>query len=363
VVHVTASNPDRQRFIHRIGLAVLIIGVTLAAFGLLVVASQVALLAFAAILFAIFLDALASWVTRHLPVPHGVALALVIVAAMGLATGLGFLVGPPLYEQFVQLSRELPSAGRALVEDIGSQKLFQSFPPLSEIMTNSRLLGGVADVFTTVIAALAGALFLVVVGVFVAARPHAYIDPAVRLLPPPRRPAARQLLETIGSNLRHWLVARFISMFAIGVLTAIGLWIAGVPAWASLGLLAGVLSFIPNFGPILSALPGILLGLSQSPMTAVWAAVVYAGVQAVEGNVITPYAEQRAVALPAGFLLTVQLLLGLLAGILGMLVATPLCVVAVLAARELHVRRMEADVERRPTAPHLRADAQASGAS
>jgi predicted PurR-regulated permease PerM len=148
------------------------------------------------------------------------------------------------------------------------------------------------------------------------------------------------------------------------VLTGLGLWIVGVPAWASLGLLAGVLSFIPNFGPILSALPGILLGLSQSPMTAVWAAVVYIGVQLIEGNVITPYAEQRAVSLPAGFLLTVQLMLGLLAGVLGMLVATPLCVVAVIAIRDLHVARLERrEDDRRPSAPHLRAEAQASGAS
>jgi predicted PurR-regulated permease PerM len=130
-------------------------------------------------------------------------------------------------------------------------------------------------------------------------------------------------------------------MLTVGVLTGLGLWAVGIPAAASLGVLAGVLSFVPNLGPVLAALPGILLGLAEGPMTAVWAMAIYVGVQILEGNLITPMAERSAVSLPPGLIITAQLLLGLLAGPIGLLVATPLLAVVVLAVGELYVVPME----------------------
>lgn len=360
---------DTRRFVHRVGLATLVIGIVLAAFGLLVVVGQVLLLAFAGILGAILLDALTSTITHNTRIPHGPALALVLLGFAGIATGLGFVVGPPLYDQFAQLARDLPTVVRGLAEDFGRQKIVQSLPATSDWLASSNLLGGVAGVFTTVGTFLVGIFFAGVVALFVAVRPQAYIDPVVRLFPVDKRPTVRRLVGLYGQNLRAWLVTRIVSMTVIGVLTSIGLWIAGVPAFASLGLLAGVLSFIPNVGPVLSALPGILLGFSEGPMTAVWALVVYVGVQLIEGNFITPYAEQRAVSLPVAFILTVQLMMGILAGVLGLFVATPLCVIVVLTVQELHVARLEGRSEERKVeeqrapAPHVRAGAQATGAS
>jgi predicted PurR-regulated permease PerM len=354
---------DELPFVRRVGLALFIIVITLAALGLLVVATQVMLLAFAGILAAIFLDAFTSRITQHTRIPRLPALGLVILAGLGIATGLGFLVGPPLFDQFDHVARELPPVVRGLAEDIRRQKVFKALPSVDEFMAGHDVLGGVAGVFTTFGAGIAGFIFVAVIATFMAARPKAYVEPIVRLLPRPRRKMARDLFATIADALRHWLVARFVSMVVIGVLTGFGLWLAGVPAFASLGLLAGVLSFIPNFGPVLSALPGILLGLGESPMTAVWALLVYVGVQVLEGNFITPFAEQRAVSLPAAFLLTVELTMGLLAGVLGLLVATPLCVVVVLVIRDLHVLRIEAQEDRDAPPPQLRERAQASGAS
>lgn len=336
---------NRSRFIHRVGIAVVLIGATLAVFGLLLAATQVLLLAFAGILGGILLDAVASVLHRLTRLPRALALPLAILGVLGAVVGFGWLVGPRLWEQFQHLAQELPSAFRDLMQTVTGSKIGQwvddRLPPVSELLSGSSMMGEVAGIFSTMVGIIGGAIFVVVVSVYFAARPASYIEPAVRLVPPSHRPIAEHLLETVGHSLRSWLVARFVSMVAVGLLTGLGLWLLGIPAAASLGFVAGAFSFIPNLGPVLASLPGILLGLAESPMTAVWAALIYMGAQALEGNFITPYAEQQAVRLPPAFLLTVQLLMGLFTGILGLLVATPLVVVVVLTIRELYVGPME----------------------
>jgi len=333
-------------FKRRVGLVIVLGVTTLVLMGLFTFAIQVVLLTFAGILGGIMLSALTSQLTDRTPLPRWASLALVIVLLLGVTAGTMSLVGPALYEQSLHLSRELPSQARALTTQLESsrfaEEMLSQLPKPKEMLSGGgELAGQVATAFTSLAGVLVAGLFILVTSLFFAARPDKYIDPMVRLVPPVHRDKASHLLEVIGVNLRNWLVARFISMLAVGVLTGVGLWLIDIPAAASLGLLAGVLSFVPNLGPILSALPGVLLGLADSPMTALWAALLYIGVQIIEGNLITPFAEQQAVSIPPAYLLAVQLLMGLLTGVLGLLVATPVCVVVVLTVRELYVDRIE----------------------
>jgi predicted PurR-regulated permease PerM len=135
-------------------------------------------------------------------------------------------------------------------------------------------------------------------------------------------------------------VGRLLSMTVIGAGTGLGLWIANVPLAAPLGFLAGLASFVPNLGPIMSAVPGILVGLSINPQTALWALLVYVAVQILESWVITPFIEQRVVSLPPVLLLAFQMLMGLSAGVIGLFMATPLLVTIVVIVQSLYVRDM-----------------------
>jgi predicted PurR-regulated permease PerM len=141
----------------------------------------------------------------------------------------------------------------------------------------------------------------------------------------------------LGTTLQWWFVGRFASMAVTGVLTGIGLWIAGVPMALALGFIAGLLAFVPFVGPIVAAIPGLLVGWVQGPMTALYALIVYVVVQALEGNLITPVIQKKAVAVPPALLISGQLLLGSLFGAWGLLWATPLIVVTMVIVKMLYL--------------------------
>jgi predicted PurR-regulated permease PerM len=134
-------------------------------------------------------------------------------------------------------------------------------------------------------------------------------------------------------------------MSVVRIATGIGLWLLGIPFAATLGLLSGLLTFIPNFGPILSAVPAILLGLSHGTSQALYVAVLYLAIQAVESNLLTPLIQQRNVKLPPVLNVGFQVLLGVLFGVPGIIVAAPLAVVAMVMVKRFYVEDYLGDTQ------------------
>ena len=137
--------------------------------------------------------------------------------------------------------------------------------------------------------------------------------------------------------LRLWLKGQAIAMVVVGLLTGIGLWALGMPSAFALGLLAGVLEFIPFAGPIIAAVPAILLALAVSPELALWVMLLYFAVQQFEGNLLTPLVQQYAVDLPGVVLLFSLIGFGTLFGTLGVILAAPLAVVTMVLVKRLYV--------------------------
>jgi len=127
-------------------------------------------------------------------------------------------------------------------------------------------------------------------------------------------------------------------MLILGVLTTLGLWILGIPLALTLGIIAAVLSFIPNIGPIISAVPAILIALIESPSKALYVIFLYIGIQTVESYLITPIIQKKAVHLAPALLIAVQIMIGVLLGALGLLLATPLMVVIIVLVQMLYVQ-------------------------
>jgi predicted PurR-regulated permease PerM len=126
-------------------------------------------------------------------------------------------------------------------------------------------------------------------------------------------------------------------MTVVALLTVLGLWALGIPLALTLGLFAGLIKFIPNFGPILSALPPVLLALLSGPRQALWVVLLYLGIQTLESYVITPLVQQKVVSLPPVLVISAQLLAGSLFGFAGLALATPLLAVAMVLARTLYL--------------------------
>jgi predicted PurR-regulated permease PerM len=132
-------------------------------------------------------------------------------------------------------------------------------------------------------------------------------------------------------------------MSVVGVLTTLGLWIAGIPNPLALGLLAALLSFVPYVGPILSFVPAVLVALMVSLTKVLYVVIVFGFVQTLESYVVTPLVQQRAVSMPPVILITAQIAVGVLSGAIGVLLAAPLAVVVIVLLQMLYVEDVLGD--------------------
>jgi predicted PurR-regulated permease PerM len=143
--------------------------------------------------------------------------------------------------------------------------------------------------------------------------------------------------------LGRWLVGRMFAMLMVGGITTLGLWLLHVPLALALGLLAALGELVPNIGPLLAFVPAILLAFTDSPSHALAVGGLYLAVQGFESYVLTPLVEKRAVSLPPALTVTAQVLLGLLAGGLGLVLAAPLTAVAMVLVQRLYIEDMLGD--------------------
>jgi predicted PurR-regulated permease PerM len=194
---------------------------------------------------------------------------------------------------------------------------------------------------TNSLAALAGLLVIIFLAAYFASEPHVYRDGLLRLVPPAKRDAADELFREIASLLRQWLLARLLAMVAVGTITGVGLALLGVPAAAALGLLAGLMEFVPFIGPIVSAVPAVGMALVDSPQTAIYVVILFIVIQQLEGNLITPLLMKNRLDVPPAVTIIAVSALGVVFGILGMLIAEPLSAVIILVTNRLYVERME----------------------
>jgi predicted PurR-regulated permease PerM len=146
----------------------------------------------------------------------------------------------------------------------------------------------------------------------------------IRLVPPKRRNQAADVFDALGATLWDWLMGRLVAMAAVFVLDALGLWALGVPLALTLGLISGLLTFVPNFGPLAAAVPSLLVALLQYPMLAVYVWILHFGIMTLEGYFITPLVQQRMMSFPAILVIASQVIFAALLGPLGLVLATPL---------------------------------------
>lgn len=336
------SSSETAGFTRRLLIAVAVVTALLIIGLVLWRAVQVFLVVFAGILVGVLLDGSARKLSQVTPLNRGLALALIALLIPAALTGFGFLAGPSLAEQTDELGTQIPEAVqnvRASVMDYQwGQWLTEQVLRPQEFPSNSDLVGRITGFFSTTLAAVTNFFLILVIGLFLASEPSLYVRGVLHLFPQPTQRRARNVLHSLGRALRWWFAGQLAAMGVVGILTTVGLLIMGVPLALILGVIAALLAFIPNLGPLLSLLPAVMVGLMQSPMTALYVILLYAGVQAVESNLITPIIQEHAVSLPPALLLSVQILFGYLMGLLGLLLATPLLVVVVVLVQMLYVQ-------------------------
>ena len=190
---------------------------------------------------------------------------------------------------------------------------------------------------TSTFAAFGGLLLVLFLAIYVATNPGLYHDGLMKLFPRQARRRAGEVLSAVAVVLRRWLVTQLIAMVAIGGVTTIVLLLLHVKAAFPLGILAGLLEFVPTIGPIMSAVPAIAMGFVDSPQKALWVAVAYVGIQFLENHILIPLLMKEGVDLPPAMTIITQALMALLFGFLGLLVAVPMLAAATVVVRMLYV--------------------------
>jgi predicted PurR-regulated permease PerM len=284
---------------------------------------------------------LAAPIAGRTPLSDGWALAAVTLA-LGLALGLAaWLSGAELRAQVAELVDRLPEAWRGFEESLGAAELGERLLGRAQDAAPAAgsVLSGLAGVLTAFASGLADLLLIVFGGLYLAAQPGLYRRGALLLLPAGgSRERLAGTLDASAAALRLWLLGQLIAMVAIFLLTWLGLWALGVPSALALALLAGLAEFVPVLGPIVAAVPALLIALTEGWQLALWTLLLYVAIQQLESNLLMPLVQRQTVALPPALTLFAVVAFGLLFGPLGVLLATPLAVVVFVAVKKLWVR-------------------------
>lgn len=298
---------------------------------------DVLLMIFGAVVVAAMFRALAAQFQR-LRVPSGLALTLAVLTVFAVVGGAMALFGQQLLSQTETLTQALPKAWQSLQERIAASGLPISAEQLQPSGATSSLAASAGRFVMSFGGGLADALLIIVGGIFIAASPRFYTTGLVKLVPESKRNLAGEALDDSGKALRLWLKAQLVAMVLIGLLTGLGLWILGVPSALALGLIAGLLEFVPFVGPLIAAIPAILIALAIDPQLALWTVLLYVLIQNIEGYAVQPIIQSWAVEVPGAVLLFALLACGALFGPLGVIFAAPLTVVVYVLVKRLYVR-------------------------
>jgi predicted PurR-regulated permease PerM len=299
---------------------------------------NVVLLSFAAIIAAALLRGLAEPVVRSTRLSSRLAIVVVIVALAALMLAALWLTGQPMLQQLQELRNTVPRAWATVLSWLQAQPfgphLLNWLDSAGDLKVPWDRVAGVASAATT---ALADTFLVLLLGVYLAFDPRLYRDGFLHLVPTARRVEVGAALSASGDALRRWMLGQGVTMVIVCSTVGVGLALLGSPLAAAMGFIAGLLEFVPFFGAIAWALLGTLLAFAQGPTQALHVAIFFLVVQQLEGNLVIPMVQRWAVQLPPVLSLLAVVVFGTLFGVEGVILGTPLMVVAVVLIRKLYV--------------------------
>lgn len=299
---------------------------------------QVILLILAGVLMASFFLGIADFIKSKTPMNRNWSLLIAVLLVLAIAIGTGFALAPSISDQVASLKEQLPTAVNKTLNEIENTQIgsfvaekVRSMDLQPERSQITKFFGSIFGLFST-------AYIILFLGIFFMANPKIYLEGMVKLFPKSKRDRAKEILVTIGTTLKKWLLGKLLSMLIVAILSGIGLGLLGVPLALTLALFAGLISFIPNFGPLLALLPAFLLGYTVDPNTGLYVILLYVAIQAVESNVLTPMIQKKMISFPMAMVLIAQVILGIFTGVLGVILAVPLVAVIMVLVKMAYIQ-------------------------
>ncbi|WP_232281070.1 AI-2E family transporter [Novosphingobium nitrogenifigens] len=293
--------------------------------GLAIYLAQPLLVIFGGIVFGAMIDGGQRLLRRVLPVPRILRIAIVLLGAVAFLVWLAVFAGSQLAAQAAAMPRLIATQAQKLGDIAHAHGLFVEKLDASRIAEQiaggvgpvTQALGGLFGGFTT-------AFLIMILGIYFVLEPDLYRRGLAWLMPAESRDRWHDTAHLMGRALRRLLFGRLIGMTSEGIATWLLLWLWNVPMAALLGLLTGLLAFLPNIGAPISGALMILVGFSEGTHTGLYCVAVYLIVQTVDGNIVVPMVAKKTADLAPALVLGAQLIFGVLFGLLGLILADPL---------------------------------------
>lgn len=344
------SNADDQRtfYVRALATILMAMGVVIAALTCWYAIDALFLL-LGGILLAIFLESVSQFLGRFLPLSYGWRLTIVLLVLGALLVGFVIYLAPTSSRELQQVSDRLVSTADQLQQQVDDSKWLSHLVKSAKDGGWKTLISGDGSLrflnvtMSWTLGTLLYAIIILFLGIYLASEPMVYVHGLSALVPIRQRPRLERVLAEAKTALGWWLAGRFTAMAIIGVLSVIGLWLMGIPNPLGLGLLAGLLTFIPNLGPTLGLLPPLLLALPKGWQLALGVLAFYVALQSLEGWVITPLVQRQGAKLPPVVTLGSQVLMGTISGVLGVTIAAPLALLIMVFVRNYYVEGILGD--------------------
>ena len=292
---------------------------------LTVYVSQSLLVIFGAMVFAAMIDGGARLLGRVLPIGRGWRIGVVLLAATAFFVWLGWFAGSQISQQAAEFPALVERQTLAFFAWLQTQGFQVDVSDLQGMVTQAvsgfgtvtRALGGLLGGLTTLV-------LILIIGIYLALEPRLYERGVAWMLPPQRRDDFYVTASRMAYTMRRLMFGRVIGMVFEGILTYIALVAYGVPMAALLAILTGLLAFIPNIGAFISGILMVMVGFSGGVEMGLFTIAVYFVVQTFDGYVVVPMIARKTVDLAPALVLGMQLIMGILFGILGLFLADPL---------------------------------------
>jgi predicted PurR-regulated permease PerM len=317
------------------------------AIALVVLLIQPLMVIFAGLILGVMLDGGVRLLGRVLPIGRGLRLLIVVTGLVLFLIGTFYLTGVGIVEQANQLRSTLEGQAVRLTSYLTAQGLMPGASDISGIARQAMSsVGRLTSYLGSAVGAITTLFFILVLGLFFAMEPRVYERGVQWMVPRGERAEFSLTLGRMGFTLRRLLAGKLVAMVAQGVLTWILLAIAGVPLAALLGIITGVLAFIPNIGAFVSGVLMVAVGFSAGVDTGLWAIGIYVVVQGLDGYVFAPLVAKKTVDMPPALTLGAQILASALTGLIGLALADSFVAMIKVAMERRAEREGERESER-----------------
>jgi predicted PurR-regulated permease PerM len=297
----------------------------------------VILMAFGAVILAMLLRLMAHPLMRWLSLPESLALLLAVTFLVAIVGGASYLFDTRFAGQFPDVMTRAGAASSAIEAKVRAA-------PIGSFLLSH--INGASFSITDIVSKLLsmsttfveGVLIMIISGIYLAAQPSLYRRGLIWMFPPSQHARVAEVFDGIGEALRLWLIGQLVEMMLIGALSAFAMWLIGVPSAVALGIIAAIGEFIPYVGPLLAAIPAILVALSKSPEAALWTLLAYLLIHQIEGQLVSPLIQRHMVAIPPAVMLLGIAAITYLFGLVAIIFAAPIAVAVFAAVNLIYVR-------------------------